>query len=161
MNTGNRRKFDRSQLTEADQSILTDFSARRQIFDYYLLQHGIKLFTCPGCGYPTLSERGGYEICMVCSWEDDGQDDSTADEVWDGPNGSMSLTENRLGIGELLREKAAEQSGTVNANPSEALHILQHHNETISKLIENAAGQENLEAYQKAIEHLIAALTKR
>jgi hypothetical protein len=26
---------------------------------------------CPCCGYLTLNERGGYEICKVCFWEDD------------------------------------------------------------------------------------------
>ncbi len=30
-------------------------------------------FPCPCCGYLTLSEaeRGSYEICPVCLWEDD------------------------------------------------------------------------------------------
>ncbi|WTX00570.1 CPCC family cysteine-rich protein [Streptomycetaceae bacterium NBC_01309] len=36
-----------------------------------------------------------YEICPECGWEDDGQDDSTADEVWGGPNGRLSLTQAR------------------------------------------------------------------
>jgi hypothetical protein len=35
---------------------------------------------CPCCGYLTLMERAGYEICDVCWWEDDGQDDPHADE---------------------------------------------------------------------------------
>jgi hypothetical protein len=39
-----------------------------------------------------LAERGGYEICPVCWWEDDGQDVHNADEVWGGPNGRLSLT---------------------------------------------------------------------
>ena len=51
--------------------------------------------TCPCCGYPTLSERYGYEICGLCDWEDDGQDDPYADEAWGGPNGRYSLTEAR------------------------------------------------------------------
>jgi hypothetical protein len=46
---------------------------------------------CPCCGYPTLEERAAYEICCLCNWEDDGQDDPRADEVWGGPNGSYSL----------------------------------------------------------------------
>lgn len=28
-------------------------------------------FTCPCCGFKTLDERGGYDICEVCDWEDD------------------------------------------------------------------------------------------
>jgi len=52
-------------------------------------------YPCPCCGYPTLSERGGFEICELCRWEDDGQDDPHADEVWGGPNGRYSLSEAR------------------------------------------------------------------
>src|SRR5262245_34825945 len=50
---------------------------------------------CPCCGYRTLDQRGSYEICELCNWEDDGQDDPHADEIWGGPNGSYSLTEAR------------------------------------------------------------------
>jgi len=54
-----------------------------------------KTYRCPCCGYKTLHERGGYEICPVCFWEDDGQDDHDADEVRGGPNGTLSLSEGR------------------------------------------------------------------
>jgi hypothetical protein len=43
----------------------------------------------------TLRERGAFEICLVCGWEDDGQDDADADVVRGGPNGDVSLTEAR------------------------------------------------------------------
>lgn len=43
----------------------------------------------------TLDERGGYEICPVCLWEDDGQDDHDADRVRGGPNGGLSLAQAR------------------------------------------------------------------
>jgi Cysteine-rich CPCC len=52
-------------------------------------------YPCPCCGFVTLPERGGYELCPVCWWEDDGQDDHDADQVRGGPNGSLSLTEAR------------------------------------------------------------------
>lgn len=52
-------------------------------------------YPCPCCGYPTLYERGGYEICPLCEWEDDGQDDPHADEVWGGPNKRYSLSQAR------------------------------------------------------------------
>jgi hypothetical protein len=51
---------------------------------------------CPCCHYVTLLERGGFGICPVCFWEDDGQDDHDANEVRGGPNASLSLTEARL-----------------------------------------------------------------
>jgi len=49
-------------------------------------------FNCPCCGYPTLDERCGWEICYLCNWEDDGQDDHNADRVLSGPNAGYSLT---------------------------------------------------------------------
>ncbi|MGV9567988.1 CPCC family cysteine-rich protein [Streptomyces sp. NPDC003480] len=50
---------------------------------------------CPCCRHMTLTHRGGFEMCEVCGWEDDGQDDQDADAILGGPNGSMSLTEAR------------------------------------------------------------------
>ncbi|HEX4831038.1 MAG TPA: CPCC family cysteine-rich protein [Trebonia sp.] len=49
-------------------------------------------YACPCCGFITLPERGGFEICPVCFWEDDGQDDHDVDVVRGGPNGRLSLT---------------------------------------------------------------------
>lgn len=46
---------------------------------------------CPCCAHLTLTVRGGFEICPVCFWEDDGQDDHDADKVRGGPNGDRSL----------------------------------------------------------------------
>jgi Cysteine-rich CPCC len=51
---------------------------------------------CPCCFHLTLNERGGFEICPVCYWEDDGQDDHNADIVRGGPNGELSLAQARL-----------------------------------------------------------------
>ncbi|MFD2115605.1 CPCC family cysteine-rich protein [Paenibacillus yanchengensis] len=55
----------------------------------------MKRHNCPCCGYPTLEERRNWEICSLCNWEDDGQDDPHADQVWGGPNQDYSLTEAR------------------------------------------------------------------
>jgi Cysteine-rich CPCC len=41
---------------------------------------------CPCCGHRTLAERAGFEICPVCFWEDDGQDDVDAHVDRGGPN---------------------------------------------------------------------------
>ncbi|WP_433331007.1 CPCC family cysteine-rich protein [Spirillospora sp. CA-294931] len=58
-------------------------------------------YACPCCGYLTLDSRGGYEICEVCFWEDDGQDDHDADLVRGGPNGALSLTKARRNFAEF------------------------------------------------------------
>lgn len=55
----------------------------------------LKTYRCPCCQFKTLHGRGNYEICRVCFWEDDGQDDHDSDEVRGGPNGSFSLTQAR------------------------------------------------------------------
>jgi hypothetical protein len=49
-------------------------------------------FACPCCGSLTLPARGDYELCPVCFWEDDGQDEQDAGVVRGGPNGNLSLT---------------------------------------------------------------------
>lgn len=51
---------------------------------------------------PTLSERGAYDICIACFWEDDGQDDPHADEVWGGPNHHYSLSAARANFAVYL-----------------------------------------------------------
>jgi Cysteine-rich CPCC len=50
-----------------------------------------KSHRCPCCKFKTLRGRGQDEICPVCFWHDDGQDESEADEVRGGPNGKLSL----------------------------------------------------------------------
>ena len=50
-----------------------------------------KVYRCPCCRCKTLHSRGGFEICPVCFWEDDGQDEPDAERVLGGPNGSLSL----------------------------------------------------------------------
>jgi hypothetical protein len=60
--------------------------------------------TCPCCGYPTIDTRGDFEICSLCAWEDDGQDDPgrlgnaatvPPDAIAGGPNHDYSLSEAR------------------------------------------------------------------
>lgn len=53
------------------------------------------LCTCPCCGYATLDSGANYEICKICFWEDDGQDEADADENMGGPN-YISLTTGRM-----------------------------------------------------------------
>ncbi|MCG3166628.1 MAG: hypothetical protein POELPBGB_02408 [Bacteroidia bacterium] len=111
-----------------DHLILQDFKTRRKTFDKFIGDNNLRLFTCPGCGFPTLDKRGNYEICAVCNWEDDNQDDQNADIVKGGPNAGLSLTQNRLNIGTTLSKLADDLGGRVNDNPSEVISILTNHN---------------------------------
>ena len=54
-------------------------------------------YTWPCCGHGTLSERGAYDICDECGWEDDGQDNHDSHVIRGGPNGPVSLDEARAG----------------------------------------------------------------
>ena len=69
---------------------------------------------CPCCGFRTLGERGSYEICSVCYWEDDGQDDADADVVRGGPNRGLSLTEGRANY---LRCGASDPKDSAHVRP--------------------------------------------
>lgn len=55
-----------------------------------------KAYRCPCCNYKTLHGRGQDEICEICLWHDDGQDEAEVDEVWGGPNKRLSLRQARL-----------------------------------------------------------------
>lgn len=65
------------------------------------------LAACPCCGYRNLRERGAYEICRVCFWEDDGTVDLNRVS---GPN-HMTLREARLNVQRCgaVTEKARQQ----------------------------------------------------
>ncbi|MGW7610505.1 CPCC family cysteine-rich protein [Streptomyces sp. NPDC054766] len=70
-------------------------------------------YACPCCKLPTLEARVEWEICHECGWEDDGQDDLNADEVWGGPNGSDSLTDARLRYAQYVATARATDSRSV------------------------------------------------
>ena len=62
---------------------------------------------CPCCGFRTLGSRGNYEICPVCWWEDDGQDNDDASMVKGGPNAELNLV---LARANFLKEGIADPS---------------------------------------------------
>lgn len=111
-----------------DQQILNDFKKRRAFFADKLIDEKMprRFFTCPSCGFPTLNEKGGYEICTICDWEDDGQDDPNADKSLGGPN-KISLTESRLQIGRELNFLADSLHGHIVADPDQFFDILNQH----------------------------------
>jgi hypothetical protein len=74
---------------------------------------------CPCCFCRTLGERGQFEICAVCLWEDDGQDDYDADVVRGGPNGGLSLTEARANYRQLGARNAQSVDHARSPGPEE------------------------------------------
>jgi len=137
--------FDPTKLTESDKKILEDFSHKRKLFDKYIKDKGLKLFTCPGCGYPTLTERGSYDICDVCNWEDDNQDDNEADKVWGGPNGNLSLTENRINIGKILIHHSDSLKTKINLDPHYVLETIKFYDKKKQAIESRMTGDETLE----------------
>lgn len=67
----------------------------RKIFNKYLATRGLHLFTCPCCWFPTLESRCSYDICFICDWEDDWQDDYNEFEILWWPNWKLSLHDAR------------------------------------------------------------------
>lgn len=101
-----RDSFSMFSIAMTDEECIAQIAQRRAAFEYLVqdtdfsriaIQAGWSgILTCPCCGYPTLLIRDSYDICPVCNWEDDGQDDPEADEQFGGPNGEYSLTQARL-----------------------------------------------------------------
>jgi hypothetical protein len=60
-----------------------------------------KSYLCPCCRFQTLYERGGDDICPVCFWHDDGQDEADADRVLGGPNRHLSLRQAQINFREF------------------------------------------------------------
>ncbi|MEP3890414.1 MAG: CPCC family cysteine-rich protein [Hellea sp.] len=56
----------------------------------------LKLYACPCCGANSLTERGEWDICPICWWEDDGTDNEEASLYFSGPNNGLQLTAARI-----------------------------------------------------------------
>ena len=69
---------------------------------------------CPCCRLLTLWSRNAFQICPVCFWEDDGQDDADADVVRGGPNGGLSLAQARANY---ARIGASEEDALAHVRP--------------------------------------------
>jgi hypothetical protein len=95
-------RFDAGRMSDDDRELLAEFVRRRAEFERAMAASNIihHKHTCPACGFPTLSERYDYEICVVCLWEDGtGEEDPGVVGL---PN-SISLTEARIHAAGLMR----------------------------------------------------------
>ena len=107
-------------MNDSPENLLTPKELTRRLawFNQYVARFesqptGLPL-RCPCCGCKTLDERGEWDICPVCFWEDEGQDDHNADEVYGGANGPLSLSEARTNY---LRMGACQESMVRNVRP--------------------------------------------
>jgi hypothetical protein len=80
-----------------------------------------KRVRCPCCGYLTLAGRAEYQVCELCCWEDDGQDDPHADEVRGGPNHDYSLTQARENFRRFLVMYEPERDRRIGGPDQEAV----------------------------------------
>lgn len=136
--------FNHNQLNQVEKLIAARFFNIRSFFDNYINENNLEKHTCPGCGYPTLSERGSYEICSICNWEDDNQDDDDADSIWGGPNGKLSLTQNRITIGKVLNGNS-EWMSPDKAYAEKILKTISHFEQKQKEIGRKMTGDETLQ----------------
>ncbi|HSY61000.1 MAG TPA: CPCC family cysteine-rich protein, partial [Cytophaga sp.] len=101
-------------------AILDFFRKRRTTYDNYISQNGLQriITTCKSCGFPTLQLHPlrFHEICDLCNWQDDIQDDHDADKVYGGPN-YISLTDSRIEFGLSLDENGFNMNASIIQKP--------------------------------------------
>ncbi len=96
IDSANHSKYDsvlmiwlKYQLLAASNTFLCE-----QLHVKHIEGEPLALESCPCCGRRTIAERGRYDICTVCWWEDDGMDNNDAD-IASSPNYGISLTQAR------------------------------------------------------------------
>ncbi|MGB1016161.1 MAG: CPCC family cysteine-rich protein, partial [Nannocystaceae bacterium] len=68
----NQNTDDNPELRASRRECLEAFAHRRLAMQAALEASNIvhHRHICPCCGLPTIEERGNYELCMICLWED-------------------------------------------------------------------------------------------
>lgn len=119
---------------EKIKAILEFFQNRRVAFNNYISHNGLqkRITTCPSCGFPTLHPPAIQEICDVCNWQNDGQDDADADSVAGGPNGKLSLTDSRIEFGLELDENGFDMNASIIRNPEIILTVLKEYDQKLN-----------------------------
>lgn len=134
-----------------EREILADFYNRREHYNRYLHANDIARYTCPGCGFPSLVARGGFDTCDICNWEDDGRDDHASSVlaglqvdgiVMAGPNGSRSLKDNRINVGRMLESNIALTDGEVDFDTARVLKTIDYYQQRKYEINERMTGDE-------------------
>jgi hypothetical protein len=126
-----------------------DLRSRREFFDSHT-EIPEPRFSCPCCGYPMLFERGGFDICRICWWEDDGQDDPNADKVFGGPNHDYSLTDARKNFEAYLVMYPPDRDRRIGGADSEELRAIKRDLiEVFSQMLAKPSNEELNELWGK------------
>ncbi len=134
---------------EETQELLSVFQRRRSAIELFIKSEGLNSKCCPCCGYPALTERNAYEICIICDWEDDGQDDKNADQMLGGPNGELSLTEARINFEMNFRKFESSTGYKRIENPVEIMRIIEQQKNGLETLIAADNFEKIVEAYSQ------------
>ncbi len=147
-----------------------DFHTRRAFFDGYeekmiagrrdLAPVFPRYYTCPCCGYPMLSERVAFEICLLCWWEDDGLDDDEQGYPGDldrvsGPN-HMTLREARMNFEEHLHSSGSGGNIVPGMNDEKAIENNRRIVAAFDALLGASETQEILDLFSVVDEALLA-----
>ncbi len=141
------QKLDHSFLGKDYELVLREFHAFRKNMENFILNTNLDVQCCPCCGYPTLKERGGYEICVICDWEDEDQDGERADEIWGGANGNISLTEARYNFNSSLYKYETQSGKKRIADPKEVILISSSLNSDRQNWLEGFSTDEDFEKF--------------
>lgn len=127
---------DSTTLSRGDRKILGDLATRRKHFDEQLVRENRQheFVTCLSCGFPTLSERGGFEICIICDWEDDQKDEFSG--IPGGAN-KITLIDSQLKIGQELNSLADSLRGRIVTDLDTFLTITRQHETKMDSISES------------------------
>ena len=76
--------------------------------------------TCACCGFNTIGEKGGYEICSICYWEDDPVQE--ADPWFGGGANKPSLCQAQLNYQQYGAMEKRFTSNVVPPKPSDLMN---------------------------------------
>ncbi len=152
-------------MSNTDKLLLEEFKKRRAQLQVFADENDLSISLCPSCGFPTLSKRWFYEICSICDWQHDGQDDKDADEIMGGPNGGLSLTQSRLNFCKLLLLYQNKYKSTGVKAPAAIYKVIQNHLKQMEafekQLYKVKANDPKWESYAKAKEDVLIDLLKK
>lgn len=108
-------------------------------------------YTCPCCGYPTLEARACYDICCLCDWEDEGQDDDNLAEFAGGPNGAYSLAQARENFVKYYTMYSPNNNTSISGGDSAERLALKRELIAVFEQLLQSQGKENITFWQQAL----------